>query len=87
VGQYDTALCQKVYQFLYSPLSRDTLKKVKMLTTYVCGDGKIAAYKLEMEFNECNHFISKVKAEQYTQTFSAKQMDLLVEQFLESYTT
>jgi len=73
-----------------SPLSRDTLKKVKMLTTYgvlLCVDGKMAAYKLEMVFNEHNHFISKVKAEQYTETFSVKQMDFLIEWFLASYTT
>ena len=72
------------------PLSRDTLKKVKMLTTYgvlICGDGKMAAYKLEMVFKERNHLISKVRAEQYTETFSAKQMDLLIERFLASYTT
>lgn len=66
--------------------SKQDVIGVQILTGYgalLCGNGGLAAYKLEIEFNGDICFVTKVEPDHYNVVKAARLVDLLIEQFME----
>jgi len=46
------------------------------------GNGGLAGYKLEIEFNALNHYITKIEPGIYSRIRAAKLIDLFIERFI-----
>jgi len=63
---------------------KEDLISIQQLTGYgilCCGDGTIAAYKLEINFNVKNSIIQKIEPSTYNRVKAAKLMDYVIECF------
>ena len=63
---------------------KEELISCKTLTGYgilCCGDGSMGGYKLEIDFNDKNTMIEKVKATTYSRTMASKWIDHMLEYF------
>jgi len=70
--------CEKYY-------SKQDLINVQILSAYgalLCGDGSLAAYKLEIKLNKEIRFVTKVEPNHYSPVQAARLMDLFLEQFM-----
>ena len=77
VEKFAKSCCEKTF-------SRKDLIDVKTLTSYgmlCCGNGGLAGYKLEIEFNASNHAITKIEPDIYNRLRAAKLIDLFIERF------
>lgn len=82
-----TVLCVKKFAELCcgKKFSTKDLRDVKILTGYgvLClGNGGLAGYKLEIEFNARNHVITKIEPGIYNRIRAAKLIDLFIERFI-----